>query len=174
MADAVAPIIVGIDPGTGSSSPTGLAIFDSSNNELLLACDIGSKHKALQHRIKEISDVVEATLMELVPSKRPIIVCIEYFVMKGKGGESLQRLVGSIMGRLPMHFQLEFVQNSTIKKELAGHGQADKTSVAFGVLDYFAKNKETTEHIKGLLLAKNFDTLDALAIGVTGWIKCQK
>jgi len=164
-------LIVGIDPSSGASSPVGLSVIDSNSYEILFTTNVTSKHKALHHRIKEIADTVESVLMELAATGLPVKIYIEYFVMRGKAGESIQRTIGGIMSRIPLKgFSLDFVQNSTVKKVIAGHGQADKLAVAMGLSKYFPENKI----IKSLISSKEFDILDSLAIGVTGWLESKK
>ncbi len=163
-------IVIGIDPATGVSSDLGYCAFNPETLEILATYNIGSSYKKLEHRIKEISDVVEALLIELPPEEE-VLVCIEYFVMAGKNGETLQRLVGSIMGRVPYNQRVVSVQNSTVKLMMAGHGHADKLAVAFGTHKHFESNKKSAERIIELTRGKEFDILDSIAIGVTGWLK---
>jgi Holliday junction resolvasome RuvABC endonuclease subunit len=164
-------IVVAADPGTGISSPTGFSAFDPVTKEILYKGNLGTKKKLLQHRIKDISDTFEAVLKDVMENhpKRNILVCIESFVMRGKGGETLQRLIGSFMGRLPYNVELLHVQNTKVKLCLAGHGHADKHQVAGGVAEWFSSNDKSTNTIVGLTLANEYDILDSLAIGVTGW-----
>lgn len=165
-------LVVGIDPATGSSSDTGYCVFNPDTKEILCSYKIGSKHRPLEHRIKDISDIVEGLLLELVGNE--VLVCIESFVMRGKGGESLQRIIGSFMGRVPYEFTIAQVQNTSVKLLMAGHGHADKVSVAFGTKDFFAPNLVSQERIKELTAAKEFDILDAIAIGASGWLQAKK
>lgn len=167
-------IIVGCDPGTSSTSDTGFVAFDSETLELLYALEIGSERRELRHRLKDISEVVAGLLTELAQRGQPVHAYIEQFVMRGKGGETLQRLIGAIMAVCPDEVNLQHVQNTTVKLTMAGHGHADKVAVAFGTRDFFEQNKKTTEYINKLIKSKKFDTLDALAIGVTGWKLRQK
>lgn len=168
-------LIVSIDPGSGISSPTGLTVFDPHTKDILYATNVHTKFKQLAHRIKDISDQVELVFKEVedANSGREIVVTIESFVMRGKGGETLQRLIGGFLAKTPYMFRIEHIQNSTIKKVLAGHGHADKNSVALGTKDYFASNPDSIKLINQLLLKQELDILDSLAIGVT-WAKSQK
>jgi Holliday junction resolvasome RuvABC endonuclease subunit len=164
-------LIVGLDPGTGISSPTGFCCFDPITLDIYYAGNIGTKRKALQHRIKEISDIVENTLID-VQARFPeanITVAIESFVMRGKGGETLQRLIGSFLGRLPYHFNLIHVQNSTVKLIVGGHGRSSKEQVAAGLLTIFGANSSSLKQIEQLTSASAWDILDALAIGAAAW-----
>ena len=168
-------LIISIDPGSGISSPTGLTVFDPHTKDIFYASNVTTKFKQLAHRIKDISDQVEKVLKEVEESNtdREVIVTIESFVMRGKGGETLQRLIGGFLAKTPYLFRIEHVQNSTIKKVLAGHGHADKNSVAAGTLDFFADNAESVALIKQLLSKQELDILDSLAIGAT-WVKNQE
>lgn len=165
-------LIISIDPGSGISSPTGLTVFYPDTKDILYASNVTTKFKQLAHRIKDISDQVESIFKEIEESSDglEVIVTIESFVMRGKGGETLQRLIGGFLSKTPYMFRIEHVQNSTIKKVLAGHGHADKASVAAGTLDYFAPNAEAVKLINNLLKKQELDILDSLAIGVT-WVK---
>jgi len=164
-------IIIGIDPGTGISSPTGFAVVNTTTREILYAGNITTNRKELAHRIKQISDIFEKTVLDIAATyPDATITCyIEQFVMRGKGGETLQRLVGSLLGRIPYDLGVEYIQNSTVKSVIAGHGQADKVSVARGLEGHFLTNAESHGLIKELVIKGEFDILDALAIGVTGW-----
>ena len=166
-------IVLSLDPGTGVSSPTGLSIFDVDTRSIIHAENITTKLKPLEHRLKDISDQVSdlINLLDLEDPKKTVICCIESFVMRGKGGETLQRLIGSFMSRIPYHWQLFSVQNTTIKLFVAGHGRAEKQQVAQGVLHYFEQNKSSVELIKCLIKENEWDILDSLAIGITGWEK---
>lgn len=161
-------LIIGVDPGTGSSSPTGFCILDPVNCSIVLGTNFLTKEKVLAHRIKDMSDQLSAELEILAPHYK-LIVCIEQFVMRGKGGETLQRLIGSFMGRLPYEAQLVHVQNTTIKKHIAGHGHADKEAVAAGLHTFFKDCPDSLQLLKNLTQSAEFDILDAIAIGVTGW-----
>jgi Holliday junction resolvasome RuvABC endonuclease subunit len=101
----------------------------------------------------------------------PYTVCIEQFVMRGKGGESLNRLIGSYMASIsPSQGNVIHVQNTSVKKVIAGHGHADKASVSAGLETFFSSNKESVAIVKTLTQRGEFDILDALAIGATGYL----
>lgn len=167
-------IVIGVDPGTGSKSPLGLSIFNPDTREIYLAEKVNTDFKKLEHRIKDISDVVEAKLLEaeLEYEEAEVYVYIESFVMRGKSGETLQRMIGSLMGRVPYTFKLSHVQNTSVKLVLAEHGHADKKAVAEGVCYYFNSNKAARHLIRDMIedsRQSNWDILDSLAIGIAGW-----
>jgi Holliday junction resolvasome RuvABC endonuclease subunit len=165
------PLVIGLDPGTGSSSPTGFCLFDPTSLRIHYAANIETTKRELHHRIKEISDVLDTTLAFIAQDhpKRQLLVCIESFVMRGKGGETLQRLIGSFMGRVPYNATLLHVQNTKVKLFIAKHGHASKEDVGIGVLAYFSKNKESKDQIEHFLRNKEADIIDSLAIAATGW-----
>lgn len=167
-------ISIGIDPGTDSASPTGFAAIDTRTKELLWFSFVGSRYSKLEHRIKEISDLVEKTLSQLddeLTSSRPVIVCIEDFYMRGIGGRTLQRLIGSIMGRVPYKFQVRFINNLTMKKMVTGSGKATKREVAEGVREWFSDNPVTHEIVEELASSEDWDVTDALGLAITGFKK---
>lgn len=165
-------IVVAVDPGTSSTSPTGLVVFDRLTLEIFYCDNLTARKRELHHRIQDISnqfsDII-AAVDQTYPSA-DILFCVESFVMKGKGGESLQRLIGSFLGRLPERFKVKHVQNTTIKKVIAGHGHAEKEEVAAGVLACFTSNKTSKQVIERLINAGEPDILDAFAIGLTGMV----
>lgn len=158
-------LVMGIDPGTGVSSPTGVAVFDPLTRDVIYTTNLFTKHRELQHRIKDISDQLEGIVTLLLQEEVTLCIFIESFVMRGKGGETLQRLIGSFMGRMPYEFLITHIQNVTVKKIVAGHGHAEKEEVAAGIALYFKGNTE----VEKLVNRKEFDIIDALAIGVAGW-----
>lgn len=166
-------IIIGVDPGTGVSSPTGFVGIDSYTREILWQEKVGSKHKKLEHRIREISELIDMHLISVDQGKEPstqVLVCIESFVMRGKGGESLQRLIGSILGRVPYGFTVVHVPNTRMKHVMGGSGRADKPEVGQGVLEWFeGENPSAVKQVKILLADREWDILDALGIAITGF-----
>jgi Holliday junction resolvasome RuvABC endonuclease subunit len=164
-------VIIGIDPGTGISSPTGLACFDAATREIMIACNFTTKHKKLEHRLKDISDKVEVTLLDLskhLKPSEPVLVVFESFVMMGKAGETLQRMIGSLMGRVPYRFKVTDVNNKRVKKVVAGTGSGTKIEVGRGVLEYFKEQAESRQVIERLLRHEQWDVIDAFAIGISG------
>lgn len=164
---ANSPIIVGIDPATGVSSPTGVAVIHGPTRTILGTFALHAKDKKLEHRIKRLSEVVEAIVSSFLDVSA--VDChLEYFVMKGKGGEMLQRLIGSFMGRMPVEVNINHVHNTTLKKVIAGHGHSSKAEVAEGVLRFFAGHPVSEAHVRRLILLKKWDELDSLAIAIVG------
>lgn len=168
--------MVGIDPGSGASSPTGFSAFYSDTLELLYAANITTNKRELRHRIKQISDTLEGTIKDIQESNpdHRIVCFVEQFVMRGKGGETLQRLIGSFMGRIPYNIELFHVQNTTVKAVLAGHGHADKVAVGRAVETFFLTNPASSGLIRSLTNAGEADIIDSIAIGVAGWLNESK
>jgi Holliday junction resolvasome RuvABC endonuclease subunit len=151
-------VIVGIDPGGGSSSPTGLVKFDSNTLEIKL-CEKIVKH-TLHAFTNEVACCMAATDM----------VFIESFFINGRGNNRLQQVIGALKAGVPDKIDvLEDVPNTTMKKVVGGHGRAEKDVVAAGLLGYFATNRESCALIQEWIDNKEWDLTDALAIGVAGW-----
>jgi Holliday junction resolvasome RuvABC endonuclease subunit len=156
-------LIVGLDPGTGVSSPTGLAIFDADTKEVLHVETIGSNKKTAAGRIREIAGAVGEVLTGIDPTIETHVF-IESFVLRGKGGETLARLTGAFFTAIPEHIEPQLVPNTTVKRLVGGTGSADKRGVAAGVAKLLGDNRLTD---------LPFDITDALAIGISGWLKLE-
>lgn len=164
-------VIVGVDPGTGIKSPTGLVVYEADSLNIRHAACVTSDFKKIEHRYKDICDKFELAMLELSQSLKrsdSVLVVFESFVMQGKAGETLQRLIGSLMGRVPYHFKVTHVSNMRVKLIIGGTGKADKLAVAEGVRKYFASNKASSSQVDKLIKQQQWDLLDALAIGVAG------
>lgn len=163
--------IIGVDPGTGLSSPLGWSIINIDTKEIIYYNQIGSKCKSAEHRIKEIADQFEAELAAIYPIEGANFYCyIESFVMRGKGGMTLQRLIGAILSRVPYDIPIEHVQNTTIKLIMAEYGHADKKSVAEGSAYYLRDTPNSKYLIYEMIESDDsWDILDSLAIAITGW-----
>lgn len=162
--------VVGIDPGTGLKSNLGLSVFDTKTRDIVLAQELPAlwgKSNAM-HRIASIVDQFQEIIIPQF-STPDVLFCVESFVMRGKGGETLQRLIGAILSAVPIHCRIHEIQNSTVKLDSAGHGAADKKSVATGMADFFIRNSHAHKCIMKLILEEKWDILDSLAIGVSGY-----
>lgn len=96
----------------------------------------------------------------------------EFFVMRGKGGQSLQRLIGAYYAVLPNGFDVIEVQNTAVKMCIGGSGKDDKRAVAEGVYSWFkGKNKESARMVWNAINEEKWDQLDACAIAITGYLK---
>jgi Holliday junction resolvasome RuvABC endonuclease subunit len=166
-------IVVGVDPGSGVDSPTGLAIFNPDMQDILLHTTISSDSNDAEIRVKDICTVLSRRLEELqwYSQHHTILVVFENFVMRGKGGQVLQRLIGAMNAFVPKNYKTMHVYNTTVKKVVGGHGRADKAQVARGVEYHFRDYDPSWKQIHALTTLKQWDILDAYAIGLTGWIK---
>jgi Holliday junction resolvasome RuvABC endonuclease subunit len=155
--------ILGVDPGLGTKSPCGLALFTLEGTIIDFTKVWTDKNTPQQKRLNDIA------LASWDLGKTSKLVCIESTVMRGRGGESLQRLVGAITSRFPKH-DVKHVQNTTVKRIVGGTGQADKAQVASGVLQWFKDkgNKKSVTIVNNLIESEDWDILDALAIGIAG------
>lgn len=161
-------LVVGVDPGSGASSPTGFACFYPEERLLVHTEDIWPSEGATEYRdrYRQIAGRVHE-LLEFIDPELDVLVVCESFVMRGKGGEILARLTGALMAAIPEHHRFAFVQNSSVKKVVGGHGQAEKEIVARGVLNFF----EQAQAVADIIAAGRWDLTDALAIGITGYLK---
>jgi Holliday junction resolvasome RuvABC endonuclease subunit len=156
--------IVGIDPGTGSTSPLGVVTVDFTDRSIKGYAEYWSDGGNATARIRDIASHMCKDWPEVVD-----IVAVEYFVMRGKGGETLARMVGAVLGCLPPLSQYVEVQNSTLKKFVGGHGAASKEEVAEGVLEYFMINDNSLALVTEFVLEERWDLVDALAIAITAY-----
>lgn len=166
-------IVVGIDPGAGVKSATGVAVVDMETYEILMTRDIWPKNRKARapYRIMSIAIQVDEILVEL-PSR--FLLVNEHFVMRGKGGETLQRLVGAIYATAYTDTEFLEASNMQLKQFLSesGSGKATKEDVALGVKRWFAaKNKiKEVQLIDKLIGEKKWDSLDALAVAIVGYL----
>ena len=160
-------IAVGIDPGTGTKSPTGIFIFNMRNRNIVLFDDLTATGDQ-RRRIRLIAKQVEEILLPYTGISKDLNVFMECFVMRGKGGEVLSRLTGALTSAVPEAATFQYVYNTTVKKIVGGNGKADKSEVALGVLDYFSENKRSEKLIEELILDEHWDVLDAAAIAIAG------
>lgn len=169
-------LIVGVDPSSGSSSPVGLSIFDPQTMDILEAVNLHTKHKKLEHRIKDLADQLE-TVFKVIEKDAPeykVIVAIETFVMAGKSGQILQNAIGAFLSRVPYHFQVELIQNTTMKKVIGGTGSAEKKTIGRGLEAFFEDNIDSFKLIKQLTDRGEVDIIDSIGLGVTAWLKSKK
>ena len=63
------------------------------------------------------------------------------------------------------------VQNTTVKKLIAGHGAAEKGQVAIGLKNFFNSNEQSLSILNDLTKLQKFDIIDSIGIGVTGYLQ---
>jgi Holliday junction resolvasome RuvABC endonuclease subunit len=157
-------IIMGVDPGTGSKSALGMAVVDVRRRVLLRWEEYVAKGAAWE-RIRSVIGQLKGAIIACPDVEA---IASEYFVMRGKGGETLSRLVGGLIVSIPDGTKFIEVQNSTIKKVLTGRGDASKEEVAAAVLNYFKDDWESYSTVKTLIAEESWDAIDAMAIAIAG------
>lgn len=166
-------IVVGLDPGTGASSPTGLFIYNTDNMEILYTAELSAPHPNVDRRIKRICDKLRPIIETIAALEEPFLVSIEFFVMQGKPGEMLHRLIGGFLTLLPDHAEIVHVQNTSVKLLVAGSGKAEKHEVAKHLGFHFMDNTVSKNLIDDLRDVGHYDILDAGAIALAGYMKWQ-
>jgi len=166
-------LYVGIDPGYGVASPTGVVVFDELGviylSRLVSTGILTDEAEKLQYIARNVFHMLDSVLYP-ERHKNRVTVFVEQFVMKGKGGQTLQRLTGAIVSNLPSYInKVRYVQNTTVKKIVGGHGRADKKTVGKGVYEWVrCRNPATAVGVKTWIKNEEWDLLDSLAIGITG------
>lgn len=173
-------IVFAIDPGTGVNSACGVAVlkteFKSGDTELLHLQDVWPRraHTKTMSRIKDIVDQLEELMGEYYEKSSDtnvFAVAIESFVMRGKGGETLQRFIGAALTRVPVtSTPIIEIQNTSMKKFVGGTGKADKEGVLKKVLIEFPANRLLLE----AAVKKQYDCIDAIGIGLTALDQIKK
>ena len=165
-------LVIGIDPGTGVTSPAGLVVFDTETRIIYEAAQITTTTRIHHRVISTVAAQLGAFIQRAADKERKTLVCHEDFVMRGKGGVTLQRLIGAIFTHIPKEgFDVESVYNTRVKMFTGGDGASDKAKVAAGVLKYFEKNLDSFKTVRAWINAGLWDLTDAAAIGIAGWMQ---
>jgi len=159
-------IVAALDAGLGVSSNTGLVAFDTESKDILSDEELTTNFSDTDKKIAFFGNAFEEWLNIV---GHVDLFCYETFVMQGKGGQSLQKLIGGYISRIPYETPVRAVQNTTVKKRISGKGTADKVEVSAGVLSWFYENEESRKKILQMIEEEAWDRLDALAIGVVGY-----
>lgn len=162
--------VIGIDPGTGSSSPAAIAFYDKHTNQVLWSMDLwplgykaNSKNMTAIYRIKLIINQIDKLWKETIlkyPANQ-IGISIENFVMVGKGGATLQMFRGAALCVFPATQRIVDVPNTTMKRIAGGKGSADKGQIADGLIDRIPLSAEYIKELKDL---KAWDQIDAIGL----------
>lgn len=160
--------IAGIDPGTGLTSPAALFIYDTQTKTIEVMVTFSSTSKDPIKRIRYIANKIGAYLS----FHKPELISIENFFMRGKGGETLQRMIGSVIPFTPDAVPFIQVQNTTVKRIIGGSGKADKNQVGLGVLERLKEHNKAD--IEKQIDQQAWDILDAAAIALSGFEIWQK
>lgn len=159
--------VIGVDPGSGSKSACGLALYDRLENKVIETKAIwaeAGRDKPTWHRIKSVALQVGLYISETSVEKDDLEVHIEWFIMKGIGGQTLQRLIGSVMTLLPYHIKVEEVHNIGTKKNLTGRSVADKEQMGQALLERL--HIDNYEYVQTLIKESRWDEIDAIAIAL--------
>jgi len=174
-------IVIGCDPGLGVRSPTGIAVIDTKDATILDVKEMwcSSKRLVTYKKLGELSYGMTDIIGPYYSMSKDVgmLFVNEYFVMKGKGGESLQRLIGAYHAAVPQDVEVIEIQNVKVKQYLGveGRGDSSKEDVGEGVHRWFLnKNAESTKIVRNLINEGRWDALDALAIGISGWLEYTK
>ena len=169
---------LGIDPGLGVRSATGISIIDMDTYDIICDREIWSekKRQPINQKLIYLSNQFKQIVSEYQTwESSDMAVCIESFVMRGKSGQSLQRLIGSFLASTDHNNEILEVQNTKVKLAISGTGSGDKEQVGLGLIKWFSnKNKESEMIIKDLLLLEKWDILDSIAIAISGYLYYNK
>lgn len=160
-------IILGVDIGSGVKSATGLAFFDpvgmTFETKELRPDD---KRAPANERLRNLA----SKFSSLILTEGFSIIAFESFVMKGKGGETLARLIGALMAATTDEKIVE-IANTKIKQIIGGNGRSEKEEVANGLEAYFMnKNRASADKVRALKIQQAWDSVDALAIAVSAYL----
>jgi Holliday junction resolvasome RuvABC endonuclease subunit len=165
-------IIIAIDQSSGASSAVGVAVL-TRDLDLVATAAFRPKKKyvVVEKRLvclhDQLTEFIAPYIALSLEGQIPIEVCFERTVMLGKSGESLAESVGAFAASFPNSDLISFhkVHNLQMKKFISGTGASDKVGVAKGILKYLP----SIEHDKiiSLLNGQQYDSLDAVAIGIT-------
>lgn|SRR5574343_2111784 len=167
-------LVIGIDPSSGAKSAVGVSIINPKTRDIIDFTEIVCpKYMSVEKRLKLINKELRSFLYPKYISGK-ILVAIEYTIMAGKGGESLNRAIGALIAACPIDSEgtsYRNVQNTTVKKLIAGHGGAEKEAVATGLKNFFSSNEQSIIALNELTDLGKFDILDSIGIGVTGYLQ---
>lgn len=165
-------IVLGIDPATGASSPTGAAAFDSSDMSILFTREITTSQRDNEHRKLAKLSLEVSGVYDEIADRSDVVVGCESFVMVGKTGQLLQRLIGSYISRIPLAWHFEQVSNTSMKRVVSGSGEGDKLDVALGCEFFFRNSPVAKSYIQALIKDQRWDRTDAVGIAVAAFIQC--
>lgn len=162
--------VIGIDPGTGSESALGICLYDSEFKQILFTESIwpttgkAPRDMSTRERIYRISDKVKDIVESIVESYgvENVGLSIEAFLIRGKGGETLMRLKGAVLSKVPLKLEVVEIQNTTVKKRAGGTGAANKKEIAEHLQTILPSTNK--EHMKELARSCKWDEVDAVAI----------
>lgn len=159
-------LVMGIDPG----SVSGVVVFDTETKAISMIEELEATHRNYDDKIRWLArGLFECIdLYKAGEGSALSCICIETFVMRGKGGQQLQKLIGAYVSVTPEGVPVYHVANTSVKKVVGSRGDAGKEKVAMGVANYFHSNKESVAKIMKLIEKEKWDLTDAFAIGIAG------
>lgn len=159
-------LAVGIDPSSGARSSVGFSVIDMETMQILVAKEFKIPASPdLKVRLKHIAAHMVKEFKILEVQDQEYIICIEQTVMRGKGGESLNRAIGAIMVTMPLARKLYHVSNMRMKLFISGSGKGDKKDIAEGLKKYFPNS----DLLFQLTTSSRWDTIDSIGIAITGY-----
>jgi hypothetical protein len=154
-------LVIGIDQSSGSRSKCGVCVFDPTEGLIIEAHGLTVENPKAPAwvRIRSIAKQLRAIFERY--QDRTCEVRVEATVMRGKGGETLQRMVGAIIGRMPERFSLREVHNMSLKVHWCGRGSAEKSDMGEALLKEAYLNHD---YITKLIADQEWDVIDAICI----------
>lgn len=163
--------IFAVDPGTGSSSACGVAFIEKESGRVLWTASIYAKDNQPQksmkarHRIKLILEQVMPLYEHAVDFAKDqdsdVLVAVEAFVIKGKGGVTLEHMKGAFYAALPLKAEIVEVQNTVVKKVAGGKGTASKEQIGKFLQELIP---DSSSYIQELINKEKWDEIDAVGI----------
>jgi len=169
--------VFGIDPGSGSSSPAAIALYDRIEKEVIWTHAIwplGYKKRCgnmepivrIKMIVTQMEKVWEQTIQNYPTNE--IGIAIENFVIQGKGGATLQMFRGAAMCIFPVTQEIIDIPNTTMKRIAGNSGKAGKEDIG-EALKLHIPNSE--EYIQQLIDLKLWDEIDAIGLAYSAEFK---
>lgn len=161
-------IIFAVDPGSGSSSALGICIYDPNKGEILYTTELWPKannQKPTWRRLLDMMYQIKSHIESARKKYGPLEVRTECFVMRGKGGETLARLVGGLIANLSWDCTFVEVHNIKLKCFITGRHKATKPEMGQGLISKL-KNLPSIDAVQKLIDNNNWDAVDAACIAI--------
>lgn len=149
---------------------TGLAVFDENQTLKLthtIECNVPDRYDRTKKLLCMVMFFLEELhLLEASPDLQ--IICEEP-TLQGKASLAMNRLLGGL--EVLFETKMKYVSPMTVKAKM-GDGRWDKLEVALGAGE-FLKTEEEREILADCITREDWDSTDAIAIGLTHFIKEQ-
>jgi Holliday junction resolvasome RuvABC endonuclease subunit len=163
--------ILGVDPGTGASSPTGLAAINPRAFQIYWTKEVTTEQDSCEHhKLYDLSAQVKFEIEKLEQDEDFVVAC-ETFVLKGKSGQLLHRLIGAYICQVEPNNHVEYIFNTTMKKLVSGSGSGDKVDIALGCQYYFRSNPTAVSYLSALIKDQRYDRTDAIGLAIGAFIQ---